>query len=207
MLEAQFPETVETQPELVAQHYTQAGCHEQAVPYWQRAGQRARQRSANLEAISHLTRGLEVLKTLSPTTACLQYELDLQMTLGPVLMATKGWVAPDVGHTYARARELCQQLGDTPQLVSVLRGLARFHQGRGEAQTANELAAQCLSLAQQAQDPALLLAAHEVSGVSMYQLGASVLLSCTLSMVSHSMIRNSTAPWRSSTARTLVYPA
>ena len=60
-LEAQFPETVETQPELVAQHYTAAGCHEQAVLYWQRAGQHASDRSANLEAISHLTTGIELL--------------------------------------------------------------------------------------------------------------------------------------------------
>ena len=63
-LEAQFPETVETQPELVAQHYTAAGCAEQAVRYWQRAGQQASDRSANLEAISHLTTGIELLKTL-----------------------------------------------------------------------------------------------------------------------------------------------
>src|SRR5215510_14958875 len=59
-LEAQFPETVETQPELVAQHYTAAGCHEQAVHYWLRAGEHASARSAYLEAISHVTAGLEI---------------------------------------------------------------------------------------------------------------------------------------------------
>ena len=61
VLEAQFPETVETQPELLAHHYTEAGLTAQAIPYWQRAGQRAIERSAHLEAISHLTKGLEVL--------------------------------------------------------------------------------------------------------------------------------------------------
>ena len=86
-------------------------------------------------------------------------------------MATKGYTAPEVGHTYARARELCQQLGDTPQLFPVLRGLWRFYQARGEARTAYELAAQCLSLAQRVQDPALLLEAHEALGISLYQLG------------------------------------
>jgi predicted ATPase len=104
-LAERFPETVATQPELLEQHYTEAGLTDQAIGYWQRAGQRARQRSANLEAISHLTRGLEVLKTLSATPERLQYELDLQTRLAPVLMATKGYTAPEVGHAYARARE------------------------------------------------------------------------------------------------------
>jgi predicted ATPase len=60
-LEAQFPESATTQPELLAHHYTEAGMLAQAIPYWQRAGQRALERSANLEAIGHLTKGLEVL--------------------------------------------------------------------------------------------------------------------------------------------------
>ena len=62
VLEARFPETAETQPELLAHHYTEAGLAEQAIPYWQRAASRAIQRSANVEAISHLTKGLELLK-------------------------------------------------------------------------------------------------------------------------------------------------
>src|SRR5207245_8881078 len=58
VLEAQFPETVETQPELVAQHYTAAACAEQAIPYWQRVGQQASERSAHLDAVAHLRTGL-----------------------------------------------------------------------------------------------------------------------------------------------------
>ena len=65
VFEAQFPAFVETQPELVAQHYTAAGCAEQAVVYWQRAGQQASDRSAHLEAVSHVTTGIELLKTLT----------------------------------------------------------------------------------------------------------------------------------------------
>ena len=82
MLEEQFPETVETQPELLAHHYTEAGLIEQAIPYWQQAGQRAIQRSANVEAISHLTKGLELLKTLPDTPERTQQELTLQIALG-----------------------------------------------------------------------------------------------------------------------------
>ena len=126
VLEERFAETVETQPELVAHHYTEAGLAEQAIPYWQRAGQRASQRSANVEAISHLTKGLELLKTLPDTPERAQQELTLQIALGAPLMATKGYAAPEVGKAYTRARELCQQVGDTPQLFPVLWGYGRF---------------------------------------------------------------------------------
>src|SRR5262249_42388679 len=107
VLEERFPETKETQPELLAHHYTEAALIAQAIPYWQKAGWRAIQRSANTEGISHLTRGLELLKTLPDTPEHTQQELALQTTLGPVLIATKGYAAPEVEKTYTRARELC----------------------------------------------------------------------------------------------------
>jgi class 3 adenylate cyclase len=122
MVEAKFPEIVETQPELVARHYTEAGLSAQAIPYWQRAGQQALQRSANPEAIQHLTTGLRLLATLPETPARAQQELNLQIALGPALSATKGFAAPEVEQTYARARALCAQVGETPQLFPTLRG-------------------------------------------------------------------------------------
>jgi predicted ATPase len=152
-LEAQFPETVATQPELVAHHYTEAGCYAQAVGYWQQAGQRAVQHSAYAEAVSHYTKGLEVLATLQETPERMQRELDLQSRLGSALMVTKGWGAPEVHRTYDRARALCQHLGDNPQLVPVLRGLHLFYRSRAEYQTARELAEQSLCFAQQRNDP------------------------------------------------------
>ena len=131
VLATQFPEIIETQPELLAHHYTEAGLTEQAIPYWQRAGQRALQRSANPEAIQHLTRGLELLATLPETPARAQQELDLQIALAPALMASKGYAAPEVEQTYARAQELCRQVSETPQLFPTLRGLCRFYYTRG----------------------------------------------------------------------------
>ena len=129
VLEAQFPDTAETQPELLAHHYAEAGLLAQALPYWQQAGQRALQRSAHLEAMHHLTRGLEVLAALPETPERTQHELVLQLTLGPALMALKGQAAPEVGQAYARARELCRQVGETPQLFPILLGLWRFYLG------------------------------------------------------------------------------
>ena len=146
MLEAEFPETVEAEPELVAHHLTEAGLNEQAVGYWQQAGRRATQRSANVEAINHLTKGLEVLMTLPDTLERARQELDVQVTLGPVLMAVKGQSSPDTERAYARARELCQQVGETPQLFPVLHGLWRFYMVRAEFQTTRELAEQLFTL-------------------------------------------------------------
>jgi predicted ATPase len=170
-LEAQFPETVATQPELLAHHYTEAGLTEQAIPYWQQAGQRAIQRSANVEAIAHLRQGIELLTTLPETPARVQSELTLQTTLGPALMATRGYAAPEVAATYHRARELCQQAGDTSELFPVLWGLRLLYLGRAEHEAAREMAEQCLSLARRLDDPALLLKAHQALGVSWFYLG------------------------------------
>jgi len=171
MLEAEFPETVEAEPELVAHHYKEAGLNEQAVGYYHQAGKRATQRSAHVEAINHLTKGLEVLMTLPDTVERARQELDMQITLGPVLMAVKGQSSPDTQRAYARARELCQQVGETPQLFPVLHGLWRFYMVRAELQTTRELAEQFFSMARRAQDTALLLEAHRVMGQTMYWLG------------------------------------
>jgi predicted ATPase len=88
-----------------------------------------------------------------------------------VLMAVKGFASPDTERAYARARELCQQLGETPQFFPVLHGLWRFHMVRAQFQATRELAEQLFSLAQRAEDPALLLEAHRVMGQTMYWLG------------------------------------
>jgi predicted ATPase len=85
VLEARFPALVETQPELVAQHYTAAGCAEPAVHYWQRAGQHASDRSAHLEAVSHFTTGIELLKSLPETPEHTQQSLTLHLALGAAL--------------------------------------------------------------------------------------------------------------------------
>jgi class 3 adenylate cyclase len=139
VLETQFPDTAETQPELLAYHYTAAGLSGQAIPYWQRAGARAIERSANTEAISHLTTALELLQTLPDAPERVQQELDLSIALGIPLVLTKGYAALEVEITYTQAHELCRQLGDTPQLFPVLVGLRRFYFLRGELQAAHDL--------------------------------------------------------------------
>jgi predicted ATPase len=171
VLEAQSSETAETQPELLAYHYTEAGGSEQAVSYWQRAGTRALQRSANLEAVQQLTTGLHLLATLPETQARDQQELALQIALGPALSVTKGMAAPEVEQTYARARALCAHVGETPQLFPTLRGLCRFYQSRGALQTARELAEQLSRWAQRGAEPTPRLEAHDALGSTLFFLG------------------------------------
>ena len=166
-----FPETTGTQPELVAHHYTEAGLADQAIDYWQRAGQRAVERSANLEGIAHFTKGLNVLATLPDSRDRRERELGLRTALGPALMSTKGLGAREVEQNYTHALGLCRQLGERSDLFAVLRGLWEFHELRGDLKTALELAEELFRLAQAADDPALRLIAHDVLGDTLYWLG------------------------------------
>src|SRR5215468_11039457 len=122
-LEAQFPEIVTAQPQLMAQHCAEAGLNEKGVGYWLKAGHQAIARSAMTEAESQLRKGLNLLTILPPDDPSRrQQELDLQIALGPALIATKGSGAPPVGETYARARELAEQLDRPDCLVPLLNG-------------------------------------------------------------------------------------
>jgi len=170
-LETQFPDRLETQPELLAQHYTEAGLTAQAVRYWQRAGERAGQRSAHAEAVAHLTKGLAVLQILPQTLEHVHAELLLQHTLGVSLMALKGYTAPEVEQAYARAHALCQQVGETPELFPVLIGLFLFYVNRPDYQKAHILGEQCLRLAQQADNAEFLVQAHMALGVTLFFFG------------------------------------
>jgi predicted ATPase len=172
VLAAQFPETVETQPELLAHHYTEAGLQAQALPYWHQAGQRAIARSAYAEARQHLTTGLEVLAIVPETPARYQHELVLLTNLAGVLAVTRGEAAPELEPILARAAALAQQVGEPSQHFAVLRRLRSFHTARGEPQAALAVAEQLLDLAQRQHDPALLLQAHDALGMTLHNVGA-----------------------------------
>src|SRR5713101_4291462 len=115
-IESLFHSRLEDYYSELAHHYSRSGNTQKAVEYLQRAGQQAVQRSANAEAVSHLTTALELLETLPDTSERVRQELDLQMTLGAVLTATRGFGDPARERAFNRARELCQQIGETSQL-------------------------------------------------------------------------------------------
>src|SRR5262245_29289949 len=166
VLAARFPGLVETQPELLAQHYTAAGCAAQAVVYWQRASQQASDRSAHVEAISHFTTGIELLQTLPETPERTQHASTLYIGLAAALQMAKGRAAPEVEHAYTQARALCQQVGATPELGPVLLGLWRYYLARPQLHTAREVGETLLRLAQHADDPVLAVVAHYTLGVT-----------------------------------------
>ena len=141
--------------------------HRYRDAYWQQAEQRAAQRSAHTEAINHLTTGLTLLQALPETPARTQQELTLQVTLGASLMATQGFAAVEAGEVFRRARALCQQLGDSPQLLPVLHGLWASYLIGGQLQPSRELAEQMVRLANEAGDPAMQMGAHYCLGTSL----------------------------------------
>jgi tetratricopeptide (TPR) repeat protein len=171
VLVEQFPNLAETQPELLAHHYTEAGLGELAVGYWQRAGERVRRAAGEREAIAHYSKGLDILQTLPVTPARTRQELDMLVNLIEVLGNTKGPAFAARGQLLAQARALCQQTGDTPHLFWVLFYLRTGYSARGEYQMAREVAEQALVLVQRLQEPALFVSAHYSLGTALMSLG------------------------------------
>jgi predicted ATPase len=171
-LAERFPEIAETQPEIPAHHFTEAGLAAEAVGYWRRAGERAIERSANREAVAHLTRGIEVLKTLPGSPERDEQELMLQVSLAAPLMASKGWGNPDVEPVVTRALELCRQVGnDSHEHYRALFALAAFYALRGNLRIGYEFAEHGLRQAERMQDPQLLGYSHHVIGNILYWSG------------------------------------
>jgi class 3 adenylate cyclase/tetratricopeptide (TPR) repeat protein len=171
LLEDRFPELASTQPELVARHYTEANCPAAAIAYWLKAGAAAASKSANLEAIDQFRRGLALVDALSDTRERAERELDLQMALGPALNATKSYSNADIGRTYARACELCRQLGDHSREFTALRGLQLHHQGLLELEKAQHFAEEALRVAERLGDAARLVGAHAALGATLFFQG------------------------------------
>jgi predicted ATPase/class 3 adenylate cyclase len=159
-LEERFPETREAHPEILAHHYTEADLREPAIDYWQRAGELALKRSANLEAIAHCKRGLDLISALPKSEALARQELAMQVTIGVPLVATKGYGAPEAATHYQRARELCELLGDTRQLLPVIYGQWLDSAARGEYGRARAFGEELLEYAAAEDDPAAMAVGH-----------------------------------------------
>jgi predicted ATPase len=155
----------------LAVHFERGHDPERAVPYLGQAAEQALRRYAYQEASCHLQRGLALLQTLPDTPARAQQELDLQLALGRAFIASKGSAAPEVQQTYARARALCAQVGDTPEIFPAQQGLWQFYLTRGALQTARELGEQLDRLAQREAAPTLRLVAHGALGITLFYLG------------------------------------
>jgi predicted ATPase/class 3 adenylate cyclase len=155
--EQRFPEIIEAEPETLAHHLMEAGLNEKAIGYWLRAGKNAAMRSANLEAIAHLQQGVDAVGRLPEGSQRDRLELNFQFALGPCLIATQGPASSKAVTTFARARDLCERLGDPPEYLQVMFWLVTASVVRGELPRAEESIATLLRLAQARGDrPALL---------------------------------------------------
>jgi predicted ATPase len=173
-LERRFPETVATQPELLAHHCTEAGLTEPAVQYWRRAGERALERSANLEAIAHFTRGIQLLNSLPQSRQRDEQELIFQAALVAPLWTSRGFGSPEAERASRRALELCERAPpDTAAHFQALYGLAYAYLIRGDLRRARPLAEQLLDLAERLRDPERLAYAH-------FEMGCELLWSAEL---------------------------
>ncbi len=165
-LETRFGEIVATQPQLMAHHSIQGGLNEKAINYCLKAGQRATTRSAMAEAVAQLQKGLALIANLPDSRERQAHELDLQTALGPALVATRGYSAPDVGLTWARARALAEELDRSEHLVTLFYGQWAYHLVRAEHRQALELAQQLEQIGEKRNDPLALLLGHFEHGCS-----------------------------------------
>lgn len=170
-LEGGAEELLATQPEVLAHHHSAAGQTEKAISYWWEAGRRAAERSANLEAIAHLSHGLASFQKLTPSQDQLLLKLEMQVTLGVALVAAKGWAAPDTSEAFARARELCVLTGNRSHLTKVNWGEQTGYLMRGPLSLALEKSEDMLEQAKDRHDDIALLMAHRTIGITSVHLG------------------------------------
>ncbi len=170
-LKTHFPELIEYQPELFAQHYAEAGLVEKSIAYWSKAGHSSAARSAMAEASAQFRKGLDQLALLPDTPERQRQELEFCSALGAVLQAVRGYAAPETGDAYARARELWEQLGSPSGFLEVPYGLSRYHMGRGELDLAWRLDEDLMRVSRRRNDVAGLILGHLSSGRNLMLAG------------------------------------
>ena len=185
VFETRFAEVAQTQPEIVAHHYTNAGAAQIAVEWWLKAGQLAIKRSANLEAVSHLSRAIEQVRICPESRERDASELAIRISLSGPLIATRGYVTPELAQNYARASELCSQLGEDKYTFPVMYGQWVIPYVRGDMATALRISKTFLRLAESQPDLGLQMMGHRIYGSSLVWRGdvlpGSQHLQCALS--------------------------
>jgi class 3 adenylate cyclase/predicted ATPase len=171
VLETRFPETARTQPEILAHHYTHAGLTETALQWWRKAGDLAIRRSANREAVTHLSRAIELLRQLPESPERDATELESRIRLSGPLIATSGYVTPELTDNYARAWQLCTKLGEDKHAFPVMYGQWVIPYVRGDMATALKNSERFLRQAEQQDDAGLLLMGNRIYGSSLVWRG------------------------------------
>ena len=171
VLETHFHEAVETRPEILAYHYSQAGNNEPAIRCWRESGRRALANSANVEAIGHFRNALQLLKALPDTPQRNKEEIEIQLALGIPLIAVHGYPAEETREAFARARTLCLKLGSPPEYFQALFGLWGNSWMGGKNDEALAMADEFLSRSREMSDNILLMVAHRAMGSTLLTIG------------------------------------
>src|SRR5262245_25546838 len=171
VLEARFPEVAATQPEIIAHHYTQAGLIEVAVDWWEQAGNFAIKRSADLEAVRHLSRAIELVRAGPKTREREVRELAIRIKLSGPLIATRGYVTTELAENYARASELCAALGENKSAFAVMYGEWVIPYVKGDMGSALANSQRFLRRAEEQGDAGLLTMGHRIYGSSLVWRG------------------------------------
>ena len=170
-MEARFPKVAETQPELLAEHFTKAGQLLKAVGYSLKAGLRSRDRFANVEAVSHLRKGARLLEKLEPSAARDALELELLGPLSTAYIAWRGYADPEVGPILSRAHALCERVGETPQVFAVMWGNFAYHIVRGDFRMCAALAEEAIAFAERLNHPGILMESLFLRGITHFYRG------------------------------------
>ncbi|MGD9509682.1 MAG: AAA family ATPase [Geminicoccaceae bacterium] len=162
-VERELPRLAADQPELLARHCAGGELSEKAAAYWRKAGEQAVRRAANREAIEHFRRALELTATQPETAERDRTELAILSQLGPALMSVHGWPVPEVGEAFERAERVARRLEGSADLTSPLVGSWLFHVARGQFARAEEISGELFRIADELDDPEVLLQAHHAA--------------------------------------------
>jgi len=168
ILEQEITDVAQRQPVRLAYHYSEAGMPEQAIPYWTQASRQSLDAFANQEASEQARRGIKLLKSVPESPQRAAQELPLQSVLGMALLSTHGYVDPRVRKVFTRAQELCENIGDAPQLFQVVVGLWMYYIIASELEEAFEQAQRLLRIAETTDNPAHHLQARYCQAFVLY---------------------------------------
>jgi predicted ATPase len=170
-IEKEFPDLAAREPEVLARHFAEGRQPERALGYWIKAGRFAAERSANLEAIRHLSRALDTLALLPEGEDRDRQELTAQSALGTALMSVHGYAAPETGTAWGRARVLSRRLGDRAGMYATLSGEYPYHFVRGDPALMAQVERETIAAAEAADDASLRLAGHRFAGMGAMYAG------------------------------------
>jgi class 3 adenylate cyclase/tetratricopeptide (TPR) repeat protein len=166
-----FAELAKARPELIAHHFTEAGEAESAIEAWQEAGEHAVARAAYAEANRHYNKALEILRTLPESPDRDQMELPLQIAVGNIMEATKGFGSDEAKRAFTRAREISERLGESPQFFFILLGLWSSSNSRSEIKTSTEISTEMMKIAERDQLTLTKVWAHMARAMDYYAMG------------------------------------